>query len=103
MIATVIGVLITILSLMVAFFLSIGNVHHLVEADFLNKAQSNAVLNTLQVGQLRYRDKTLNDTQTTHNGSIGSLRSVANKDYSNVTYQIRLEDSSNITVNVTIK
>ena len=60
MLAIVMSVLVTILSLMVAFFLAVSNVNFLVDGDFTNKALDNAAIHSLQYGQLGARSGTLN-------------------------------------------
>ena len=64
MLPIILSVLVTIFSLMVAFFMAIANVNFLVESDFLNKAYDNAAIHSLQYGQLGARSGTLT---TAHN------------------------------------
>lgn len=55
MMAIILGVLVTISSLLVAFFLAVSNVTFLIESDFLSKTMDNAVVHALQEGDLARR------------------------------------------------
>jgi hypothetical protein len=67
MIPVILGVLVTIASLMLAFFLAVSNVSFIVENDFMSKAKQNAVLHALGEGQLEVRSKQLNAIQNSSN------------------------------------
>jgi hypothetical protein len=101
MIAVILGVLVTVSSLMLAFFLAVSNVSFIVESDFMEKAKQNAVLHALTIGQLEVRATTLADGQT-KNVTAGVLRDFGDGTNNTVTYNIAYEDS-NINASVKIK
>jgi hypothetical protein len=105
MIAIIIGVLVTISSLMMAFFLAVSNVSFIVENDFMTKANQNAVLHALAKGQLAYRARTLQDApgQRRITADPGYVRNFHDNTYNNVTYNITLANGTSIDVDVQIK
>lgn len=102
MIAVVIGVLVTISSLMMAFFLAVSNVSFIVENDFMSKAKQNAVMHALAIGQLENRSQVLGNTTNQKFVDAGSLRKSTGKGYSNVTYNIT-QENENIEIRVEIR
>jgi hypothetical protein len=105
MIAIIIGILVTISSLMMAFFLAVSNVSYIVENDFMTKANQNAVLHALAQGQLAYRARTLRDApgHRTITANPGYVRDFHDKTYNNMTYNITLANGTSIDVDVQIK
>jgi len=65
MIAVIVGVLVTVSLLMLAFFLAVSNVSFIVEGDFMSKAKQNAVIHALSIGQLEVRAKALTEGNNT--------------------------------------
>ena len=104
MIAVIVGILVTISSLMLAFFLAVSNVSFIVENDFIAKANQNAVQHALAKGQLSYRAHTLSPA---HNNTVfnqGYLRDFHDGTYNNMTYNISLtNNNTSIDVDVQIK
>lgn len=105
MIAIIIGILVTISSLMLAFFLAVSNVSFIVENDFMTKANQNAVLHALAKGQLSFRARTLWDAPGQRNitANPGYVRNFHDQTYNNVTYNITLTNGTSIDVDVQIK
>jgi hypothetical protein len=105
MIALILGILVTISSLMLAFFLAVANVSYIVENDFITKANQNAVLHALARGQLAYRAKTLRNTTAANHTTIdpGYLRDFHDQTFTNMTYDITLINNTSIDVDVKFK
>jgi hypothetical protein len=64
MIAFILTIVITVVSLMVALFMGISQVFMITEQDLYNKAEDNAYLYALHIGQLEYRALKLRDSMT---------------------------------------
>jgi hypothetical protein len=103
MIAIIVGVMVTISSLMLAFFLAVSNVSFIVENDFISKANQNAVLHALAQGQLEYRAKTLTKAKNSTSVDPGYLRKFDDNTTNNMTYNISLTNNTSIDVDVQIK
>lgn len=105
MMAIILGVLVTISSLMLAFFLAVSNVSYIIENDFITKANQNAVLHALARGQLSYRAKTLANITGLRRQTVypGYLRDFRDGTFTNMTYNITLINNATIDVNVQIK
>jgi hypothetical protein len=104
MIAIIIGVLVTISSLMLAFFLAVSNVSFIVENDFITKANQNAVLHALAKGQLAYRARSLTSTKKNITVDPGFLRRFDDNTTNEMVYNINLtNNNTSIDVNVQIK
>ena len=108
MIAVMLGVLITISSLMLAFFLAVANVSYIVETDFMSKAKKNAVMHSFYVAQLQYRAKNFVAPAASHppkklDTTAGYLRKNGNGPYNNLTYNITIDSHENIKSEVKIK
>ena len=103
MIAIIVGILVTISSLMLAFFLAVSNVSFIVEHDFISKANQNAVLDALARGQLAYRAKTLTTKNNKAKVNPGYLRDFHDGTFTNVSYNITLTNVTNIDVDVQVK
>jgi len=102
MIAVILGVLVTISSLMLAFFLAVSNVSFIVENDFMTKAKQNAIMHALGKGQLEVRAKTLNNIVNNTKVNPGYLRKFNDGTYNNMTYNITYENNT-IDVDVEVK
>ncbi len=99
MIAVMLGVLITISSLMLAFFLAVANVSFIVENDFMTKAKQNAVMHALYNGQLEYRAKIFGRAPSQKNVTAveaGFLRRNERGPYNNMTYNLKIDDNETI-------
>jgi hypothetical protein len=105
MLAIIIGILVTISSLMMAFFLAVSNVSFIVENDFMAKANQNAVLHALAKGQLSFRARTLRDAPLHRRMTVdpGYVRYFHDQTYNNATYNITLTNGTSIDVDVQIK
>jgi hypothetical protein len=106
MIAVMLGVLITISSLMMAFFLAVANVSYIVENDFMTKAKQNAVMHALHNGQLEYRAKNfgINSGQTNQTVIVaGNLRKNDRGAYNNMTYNLEIDKNETIDATIDIK
>lgn len=104
MIAIIIGILVTISSLMLAFFLAVSNVSFIVENDFMSKANQNAVLHALAKGQLAYRAKTLTGTNKKITVDPGYVRDFHDGTFNNMNYNITLtNNNTSIDVDIQIK
>ncbi|MCU0650883.1 MAG: hypothetical protein MUC52_01440 [Candidatus Omnitrophica bacterium] len=104
MIALLVGVLVTVSSLMLAFFLAVSNVSYIVENDFISKANKNGVLHALARGQLAFRARTLTPSKKKITVDPGYLRYFHDNTYNNMTYNITLtNNNTSIDVSVTIK
>ncbi|HOU36126.1 MAG TPA: hypothetical protein PLJ26_07345 [Candidatus Omnitrophota bacterium] len=99
MIAVILGILVTVSSLMLAFFLAVSNVSFIVENDFMSKAKQNAVIHALSRGQLEVRAKTLSDGDSKTVDS-GYLRDFHDNTFNNLTYNINY---SHGTIDVEVK
>ncbi|HQO37397.1 MAG TPA: hypothetical protein PK107_01100 [Candidatus Omnitrophota bacterium] len=99
MVAIILGVLVTIGSLMLAFFLAVSNVSFIVENDFMAKAKQNAVIHALSTGQLEVRAKTLTEGNST-TVDPGYLRDFRDGTYNNMTYNITYDKGA---IDVTVK
>ncbi len=64
MIAFILTIVVTVVSLMVALFMGISQVFMITEQDLNNKAEDNAYLYALHVGQLEYRALKLRNSMT---------------------------------------
>jgi len=87
MIAVIVGVLVTVSLLMLAFFLAVSNVSFIVEGDFMSKAKQNAVIHALSIGQLEVRAKALTEGNNT-TMKPGYVRDFHDTTYNNLTYNI---------------
>ena len=101
MIAVILGILVTVSSLMLAFFLAVSNVSFIVENDFMNKAKQNAVMHALSRGQLEVRAKSLAEGNST-TVNAGHLRDFHDGSYNDITYNITYQ-GGNIDVDVKVK
>jgi hypothetical protein len=92
------------LSLMVAFFLSIANMQFLVESDVMHRAKTNALMYSLSWGQLQHRSRNLLPSPTKKEIILeqGFLRESNGKPYGNVTAIVSL-GSDNTTINAKIE
>lgn len=102
MMAIVLGVLMTVMSLMVAFFLAVANVHFLVEGDIMGKAMQNAVVHATQYGNLAKRSNVLTSDNSGTALSAGYLRRSGSALRSNITYDIKLENEASL-LNVSVE
>jgi hypothetical protein len=107
MLPIVLGVLVTISSLMLAFFLAVSNVSFIVEDDFMSKANQNAVLHALAEGQLLFRTGILGPSPTRINQTTenrGYLRDFHDGTRNNISYNITFDNKTeNIDVDVKVK
>jgi hypothetical protein len=103
MMAIIIGVLVTISSLMLAFFIAMSNVSFIVENDFMTKANQNAVLHALARGQLAFRAQSLTAAHNTMTIDPGYLRDFHDKTFNNMTYNLTLINDTTIDVEVRVK
>lgn len=110
MLAIILGILVTIASLMLAFFLAVSNVSFIVESDFMSKAYKNAEIHALTDGQLRVRAGEMGPNSTTNNITVnpGYLRDFRDGTYTNMSYNITYvfnnsTQSGDIDVSVSVK
>ena len=99
MIAVIIGVFVTIASLMVAFFLAVSNVSFIVENDFMTKVKQNAIMHALGVGQLAVRSKALK-VNSSAIINPGYVRDFNDGTFNNMTYNVSYKNG---TINVDIE
>ena len=99
MMAIVLSILVTIVSLMVAFFLAVANVNFLVENDFVNKALNNAAIHALQYGNLGVRAKQITADHPTATIKGVPLR-IQPRAQLNITHTIILNKTGNVDVEV---
>lgn len=105
MLPIILGTLMGIFTMLVGFFTSIANFQAMVEDDFMDRANTNAVIHSLQIGQLYNRAKILTVANNKLVVSVGALREDNNRLYDNITYVITLNTTgtSRITTTTEIK
>lgn len=111
MIAILISILITIASVLFAFFLFVGNVFSLIETDIMFAAKNNAFLHSLSVGQVYYRSMVLKDDRdllAQGRYGLGALREDKNLNYTNLSSRIEFSqedpgDQGTIEVELDVK
>jgi hypothetical protein len=104
MIGLILGILTIVSSIIVAFFLSVSHVHSLVETDFRNTVTGNAVMHSLEWGQLGVRSKTLWDRNITQTVELGHVRKHKDSAYSNLSFTVNLApDNASFSTDVKIE
>jgi hypothetical protein len=90
MLPIILGILVTISSLMLAFFLAVSNVSFIVENDFMSKAYNNAAMHALSEGQIFVRAGVMGPVPkvTAKKVNPGYLRDFHDGTFTNVSYNI---------------
>ncbi len=97
MLPIILGTLMGVFTMLVGFFTSIANFQAMVEDDFMDRANTNAAIHSLQLGQLYSRANILNTTNNQMRIRVAdSLREENNRQYENITYVLTLNNIAGV-------